>query len=176
MNKMIVFYIIMIINVGHTSTLKKFGDCAQIINPIIAFTVSTQHQGADHYINLHSRSLGIMGASKFIGNKLKVPSSRRPDSLTYTGMPSGHTTSSWSAAAYVRQYGGEHRWLAVPLYTSALLTAYSRVECKKHTIPQVLVAILLSETMSVQYRDSAIKANLTFNQKKQISLEFHINF
>lgn len=133
---------------ARTDTLRTFGDTAQIINPLVALALSSQSKGMPHYTSVQIHSLGLMGASKIAGNELKLSPGKRPGNLGYTGMPSGHTTSAWSAASYVRHHGGKHQWVAVPLYTSALITAYSRVASKQHTKTQVIAAIILSETVN----------------------------
>lgn len=121
---------------------------AQVLNPIIASTIATQNRGVGHFTLVHAQALGIMGLGKYAGERLKLPMGKRPDSYSHTGMPSGHTTSAWSAASYVRLNGGDYRYLAIPLYCSAALTGYSRIQAKRHTLAQVLVAIALSETVN----------------------------
>lgn len=123
--------------------LRAFGDMAQIINPVVAASVASQAKGLGHFSLVLGESLGIMGVGKYAGNKLNYSFCRRPHNQV--PMPSGHTTSAWSAASYVRIQGGEYTLLAAPLYASAAITAYSRVRSKRHTVAQVIVAILLSE-------------------------------
>lgn len=178
MGQLLIYSIFLISTSVHAITLRQFGDCAQIANPIIASIISSQHRGINHFVAVHGQSMAIMGASKFVGSEFKFTASRRPSGIGYTGMPSGHTTSSWSSAAYVRKYGGTHQWLTVPLYASALLTGYSRIQSRQHTVSQVVAAIILSETINAQYTPPTkiMTSEVVFNNKKQLGLKLHLTF
>lgn len=133
---------------AHSRALESFGDKAQFINPMIGLSIAALEQGVGHYMQVNSFAFGLMGSSKILGNELKIPWGARPDGTGFTGMPSGHTTSAWSAASYVRLYGGKYSKLCLPLYLSAAITGYSRIHAKRHSVAQVLTAIVLAEGLN----------------------------
>lgn len=137
------------------SSLEKFGDAAQIINPIFTAAVSSREKGVGHFGLIYAQSMGIMAASKHLGMQSKWKISKRPKGASsissktlYNGFPSGHTTSAWSSASYARVFFDENKYVAIPLYISAAVTAYSRYEAKKHTQAQIFGAIILSEAVT----------------------------
>jgi membrane-associated phospholipid phosphatase len=133
--------------------LTRTGDILQITNPIIAGVISTQEKGLGHFAIIYGESLAIMGISKLIGMSGRLEISKRPSTqggkCRFDGFPSGHTTSAWSAASYVRVFSENHKMLAIPLYAAAGLTGYSRVKAKQHTVTQVLMACGLSEAVTM---------------------------
>src|SRR5690606_2170419 len=63
--------------------------------------------------------------------------SRRPDGSDNKSFPSGHTSTSFAAAATLHnRYGWE---AGLPAYVVASFVGLSRVEAKKHRIGDVLV-------------------------------------
>lgn len=139
---------------GKKSKLEKSGDMLQIINPIVAASISSQEKGLGHFGVVYGEALGIMGVTKLIGTKGKWYIARRPTGGAHktpscTGFPSGHTTSAWTAASYVRNFSEDYKIMAIPLYATAALTGYSRIEAKKHTVVQVVTAVALSEAVNI---------------------------
>ena len=59
------------------------------------------------------------------------------------------SASAWAAASYVRVFGGDKKILAVPLYASAIITGYSRIKAKRHTVTQVVAAAVMSECVTM---------------------------
>lgn len=134
---------------GKTPALQKFGDIAQVANPLIGSLIAHQNGSLEHYVFVQSQSLTLMGLGKILGQQSRWEIGHRPDDTGYNGMPSGHTTAAWSAASYVRSNFSTSNDQAAPLlYISAALTGISRVESRRHTIIQVLAAIALSETVN----------------------------
>ena len=67
-------------------------------------------------------------------------------------MPSGHSTTAFAFAGVV---GAEHPWyLAVPAYTLATITAYSRINDNKHYLHDVMAGatIGISYALGIYYR------------------------
>lgn len=133
-----------------SDTLENTGDVLQVVNPAVAGLVSTQEKGLGHFAIVYGQVMAITYATREIGKQTKWKASRRPKRHggkggSYNGMPSGHTASAWSSAAYARTFYKEHKWVAIPLYASAAVTGYSRIQAKRHTVAQVVVAAFLSE-------------------------------
>lgn len=132
--------------------LTRAGDMLQIINPIVAGYTASQEKGVGHFGIVYGQALGIMFATKFVGMQSEWEVSKRPSNLKgkmrFDGFPSGHTTSAWSAASYVRVFSEDYKALAIPLYATAAITGYSRVKAKAHTKTQVFMAIALSEAVN----------------------------
>lgn len=135
------------------SFLRTFGDVAQIINPIVASYSASHEKGFGHFGIIYTESLASMGALKLVGKLNKWEVGQRPNKpgkkSRFDGFPSGHTTSAWSAAAYNQTYSEEYQSLTIPLYISAALTGYSRIQSREHTGAQVVAAIALSEAISL---------------------------
>lgn len=133
--------------------LTRAGDILQIANPIVAGMISTKEKGLGHFAIVYGQSMVINYASKFGGKSAKWSAGKRPFKQgkkdRFDGMPSGHTTSAWASAAYVRAFSEDHKLLSIPLYIGAGVTGYSRVKAKEHTSGQVFAAIALTEAVTL---------------------------
>ena len=81
---------------------------------------------------------GSVGGTMLITEGLKEAfPSRRPDGSDNKSFPSGHTSSSFAAAATLHnRYGWE---AGLPAYVVASFVGLSRVEARKHRVGDVLV-------------------------------------
>ncbi len=116
--------------------LPYLDDIFQFTNPIIGLYIATERKQDNEYILNYAATMAITGGGKYLGKRFNYPGSLRPDHTSYTGMPSGHTSSAWFAAAHTR---------SIPLYMCAYFTACARVVRKKHTWYQVGASIALAE-------------------------------
>lgn len=157
------------------SSLEKTGDILQIVNPIIAAGIASQEKGIGHFGIVYGQAIGIMLGAKLVGKNSKWQVSKRPSAshrkkVRFDGFPSGHTTSAWTAASYIRVFSEDHKMLSMPLYASAALTGYSRVKARAHTSTQVLTAIVLSEAVTM------INSKLEWNNNyRSICFDFSPN-
>lgn len=135
MRKLLITFLL-IPTIANANVVQKAGDILQFANPIIGLWLTTHDNNDTAYILNYLIAMGGVGLGKHCGTKMHYKGSRRPDRTAYTGMPSGHTTSSWLPAAFTRN---------PYLYAGAALTAVSRVHCKKHYWYQVLASIAISE-------------------------------
>ena len=166
------------------SSLRSFGDYAQILNPIIASSIASKEKGFGHFAIIYGQSWIATHGIKLAANKFKWEISKRPfiqqKKDRYDGMPSGHTNSGWLAASYVRIFGGDYKNLSIPLYLSAALTGYSRIRAKEHTTQQVIVGAVLAE--AVTYINSKLEWNNEYRStsfyfgKNEMSLGFELRF
>ena len=119
------------------SPLRSFGDYMQIINPVFASGLSSQEKGFGHFALIYSQTWVTMHSVKLIADKNKWQPSKRPriegKKDRFEGMPSGHTASAWAAAAYVRTFSEDYKYISIPLYLTAAVTGYSRIKAKEHT-------------------------------------------
>jgi membrane-associated phospholipid phosphatase len=133
---------------NYRSQVRKIGDYTQIINPIIAASMAPHNKGLGHFALIFIEDTVITHAIKLIGVGTKIPISKRPYAANrngrYDGMPSGHTASAWTAAAYIRHFE-ENKLISIPFYIAAGFTGYSRIKAQKHTTAQVIGAAALAE-------------------------------
>lgn len=137
-------------------TIRRFGDYAQILNPMLAGAFSLHEKGLIHYGIIFTQCNLPTWVMHTKGRHLKWSLSARPRKKTegirerknYTGMPSGHTAAAWMGAAYMRRFSKDYQWVAWPLYLSAALTGYSRVHSRCHTKLQVFASIALVEGLN----------------------------
>lgn len=137
---------------SHKSTLEKAGDMFQIFNPLTAAYQANLKGELKDYSIIFAESQISTNIVQQIGRAKKLEISKRPNKANkkakYHGFPSGHTMAAWSAAAYMRQYQPEKTEYIVPLYSTAILTGYSRVRANKHSISQVLAGAALAEAIT----------------------------
>lgn len=139
-------------NNNRYDSLRTFGDYAQIANPLIALATSSQEKGVGHFSVIYAESTLVTHGFKLAANQQRWGISKRPTIENkrdrYDGMPSGHTSSAWIAAAYVRAFSEEYKALAVPLYIAAAVTGYSRIKHKEHNLTQVISGAVISEAIT----------------------------
>lgn len=89
---------------------------------------------------------GSIGGSVIITQGLKEAfPSRRPDGSDNNSFPSGHTSTSFAAAATLHnRYGWE---AGLPAYLVASFVGVSRVEARKHRVGDVLVGAAIGTTV-----------------------------
>ena len=133
-------------------TLRSFGDYMQIINPIFASGLASQEKGFGHFALIYGQTWVTMHSVKIMASKGKWQPGKRPGidgkKDRFDGMPSGHTASAWAAAAYIRTFSEDYKYLSIPLYITAAVTGYSRVKAKEHTTSQVVVGAALAELVT----------------------------
>jgi membrane-associated phospholipid phosphatase len=108
------------------------GDALQYIVPLGAAGMTWYHHDLEGTKQLGVSFLVSQGTTEVLKHAIDQP---RPDGTGY-GMPSGHTSAVFSAAAFVhRRYGFGEAW---PFYILATVTAYERVHTNHHTTEQVI--------------------------------------
>jgi membrane-associated phospholipid phosphatase len=154
--------------------LRSFGDAMQIVNPVIATVIASQEKGAGHFAIIYGQTFVIMHGTKLIAKSGKWSISKRPHiegkKDRFEGLPSGHTASAWSAAAYVRTFSEDYKMLSIPLYITAAATGYSRIHSKEHTTTQVVAGAILAEAVTyvnskLDWSNEYRSANFSFNEK-----------
>ncbi|MGC0372314.1 MAG: hypothetical protein DGJ47_001026 [Rickettsiaceae bacterium] len=131
------------------SKVRSFGDYAQIINPLIAGGIASQEKGFGHFAIIYAQSMSATQLVKHVSKQTKWRPSKRPSikgkTDRYEGMPSGHTNSAWIGASYVRVFSEDYKYMCIPLYISAAITGYSRVQARRHTTSQVVWGAIFAE-------------------------------
>lgn len=108
------------------------GDALQYIVPLGAAGMTWYHHDLEGTKQLGVSFLVSQGTTEVLKHAIDQP---RPDGTGY-GMPSGHTSAVFSAAAFVhRRYGIGEAW---PFYVLATVTGYERVHTNHHTTGQVI--------------------------------------
>ncbi len=128
--------------------LRKAGDIIEFANPIIAYTIAAYHDDDACFLVSYAQVMIATGIGKWSGKKLKYDLAKRPNSSNFTGMPSGHTASAWLPAAYFRVRRNQPIVTSL-LYGGAIATGFSRIYYKRHTVLQVLVSVVLCESVAI---------------------------
>ncbi|HJK87806.1 MAG TPA: phosphatase PAP2 family protein [Candidatus Megaira endosymbiont of Hartmannula sinica] len=136
-----------------TSSLRKYGDIGQFINPMIALGIASQERGAIHFLRVYTTGMIPVHSLKFLGAVTRANIAKRPvtnpdKKEKFDGFPSGHTASAFSAASYIRVFSDDYKILSIPLYVNAAVVGYSRVKAKRHTWAQVIAGAVLTEINS----------------------------
>lgn len=121
------FLALMISQGSWAHDIERYGDKVRDFLPFAAAAYSTavgDVEALDDFMAAYVLSTIATVALKDVTHK------RRPDGSNYRSFPSGHTKTSFVAAAYLhRRYGFE---TALPAYLAASFVGYSRIHSKKH--------------------------------------------
>lgn len=121
------------------------GDWLQVINPMTVATIAYKERQFRHFGFIFGLSQLLSHLLRLFCNVNHFSFAMRPGSLSFSGMPSGHTNAAFVAAAYTRTFLGKYHALTLCLYGMAIITAISRVVSRKHSLIQVFVAIAIAE-------------------------------
>jgi membrane-associated phospholipid phosphatase len=152
--------------------LAKLGDWGGKVYPNLIYTGYAALAGALGSERGYLRAEEMVAATAYSGavtSLLKVTfrEGRPNNPVDKKSMPSGHATTAFAFAGVV---GAEHPWyVAVPAYTLATITAYSRINDNKHYLHDVVAGatIGLSYALGVYYR-RLDKENSYFASKKSL--------
>lgn len=118
------------------------GDIIQVLNPLIALGATLyfgDYQGSKQYAYDFAATFAATEVLKYAFDGTRW--GERPNGGSQS-FPSGHTSSACSAAAFVSdRYGWQY---SLPLYGSALFTAYSRVDEHYHHWRDVIGGCVLA--------------------------------
>ena len=138
-------------------TLEKSGDALLLLLPTIAYGSTfyvDDTEGRIQFYKAAASNLIITQGLKHVTNK------ERPNGEDNLSFPSGHSSVSFQAAAFIhKRYGTKY---ALPAYMAATLVGYSRVEADKHFTEDVLagaaLGIMSSFYFTKPYKGFAIQA------------------
>jgi membrane-associated phospholipid phosphatase len=155
--------------------IQTSGDLLQLVLPVFALGATIGHrnendgrlwdrEGSVQFAKSAALTLASTYTLKYA---LDTP---RPDGGRY-GMPSGHTSISFSSAEFVRKrYGWE--W-GLPSYLAASWVAYSRVESRQHHPEDVVagagIGILSSYLFTRPYRGWEVSVT---GDRRSVGLRF----
>ncbi len=132
---------------GTRSTVELSGDILQILLPVTAGGMSLYRgdwQGVSQFSTSFLTTMGLTYGLKYSIN------AERP----YGGglsFPSGHTSASFSSAAFIqKRYGWE---FGLPAYAAAAFVGWSRVESDNHHLRDVLAGAALGILSSYIFAD-----------------------
>ena len=115
-----------------TATSDPVGDALRYLVPLGAAGLALYHDDVPGLKQLGVTWAVAQVTTEALKQAIHQP---RPDGTGH-GMPSGHTSSVFSAAGFVHHRYGP--WEAVPFYVLATVTAWGRVHHDHHTPSQVV--------------------------------------
>ena len=120
--------------VAHIDSYSQFLPAATVF-ALHAFGYKGVHNTAEAAI-LYAMSMGISTAIIF--PLKKITREARPDNSNFNSFPSGHTSTAFVSAEFLRrEYGKSNPWLAVAGYAVATGTGMLRVYNNKHWVSDV---------------------------------------
>ena len=121
--------------VMHIDSYSQFFPAATVFG-LHAFGNKGVHNSKDAAI-LYAMSMGISTA--IIYPLKKLTREERPDNSNFNSFPSGHTSTAFVSAEFLRrEYGQKYPWLAVAGYAVATGTGMLRVYNNKHWVSDVV--------------------------------------
>lgn len=167
------------------SSLELFGDIGQtlpflfVIYNIYDYDTEGLEQLAlgagSSFVVTHALKQGFIQLSKKHKNIAKF--SQRPNSSSYDGFPSGHTSFAFSAVGYAhKRYG---LGVSIPAGILASLVGYSRVQAQRHTSLQVLAGALLGFGLSYYFAtdiDSQMSFDITSRNQNDYFFSIRYKF
>ncbi len=151
----IILFISILISPAHAGgTTEDAGDILSWALPLLAAGVTLSQDDQEGLVQLGLSFGTTLGAT--YGLK-KLIDSERPDGRDNDSFPSGHTSRSFSSAAYLdHRYGWRY---GLPAYAIASYVAYSRVEADAHHVRDVASGAVLAWGVSHFFVDP--KSNIT---------------
>lgn len=137
------------------SSIEDAGDVLYILLPVTAygstFYVKDKEGRIQFYKSFAASWLTTRGL-KYLIEK------RRPDNSDNNSFPSGHASTTFVSAAFIRKrYGWKYGF---PAYAAATFTAYSRVYADKHYVEDVLagaaIGIVAAEIFTKPRNDVSV--------------------
>ena len=154
-------FLAMILQHSRADSLRQLGDYLQIALP--AYAIGRTY-GLDDQEGLIQMGTGLvlnLAATQAIK---KTTLQMRPDGSDRYSFPSGHTSASFQAAAFIhKRYGWEKAW---PHYLAASIVGYSRVHSNRHHWKDVIGGAALGIGVSwyiTTPRDSELMISYTGN-------------
>jgi membrane-associated phospholipid phosphatase len=143
------------VNCFADSNIEVAGDVLYILMPVTAygstFYLKDKEGRIQFYKSFAVSWLTLQGLKCII-------SKSRPDNSDNNSFPSGHTSTTFQAAAFIRKrYGWKY---GLPAYAGATFVAYSRVYADKHYVEDVLagaaIGIVASEIFTTPRNNLSI--------------------
>ncbi|MDR3289808.1 MAG: phosphatase PAP2 family protein [Rickettsiales bacterium] len=169
-NQYIYIYIYIILSFStniYARSLREFGDIFRYAVPVLGFGMTLKEEHADgswDYEGTKQFSYSIMATMVSVELLKPIVGERRPDGTNNTSFPSGHAAGAFQGAFFIhRRYGWRP---AILPYALSIVTAYSRVEAKKHYIHDVVVGAAIAGLYTLLFVDSDEKQ--TYKRDKKI--------
>jgi len=144
--------------------IKKSGDALLVLMPLSALSASyyiDDKKGDIELIKSLTATVAATEALKYATHK------KRPDGKDFESFPSGHTSVTFSTAAYIhKRYGFERALLP---YLAASYVGYSRVYSKQHYLEDVVAGAAVGILSSFYFTTE----NETFRITPLISKGFY---
>jgi len=140
------------------------GDVVQWILPMSALSLSYIEEdvdGSTQFVKSFSATAGITYSVKLGVNR------QRPNGADYS-FPSGHTSASFSSAAFIHQrYGYKKGRIA---YLAAMYVGWSRIQANKHYTTDVLAGAALGTLSSFFFTSAKDVDVITYGDREGVGV------
>ncbi len=137
-----IIFIYLFFNSAYAIGIREIGDVMRIAIPMYAAGYSVREEGYEGLTQLTFSLLSAQVTSELLKVIVKE---KRPDyepGAKRNSFPSGHAVGAFSGAMFLhKRYGFKQ---SIVPYALATLTAYSRVEAKKHYVHDVIAGAVIS--------------------------------
>ena len=151
----ILFVMLVPVNCFADSNIEAAGDVLFVFMPVTAygstFYAKDKEGRREFYKSFVASGLTTIGLKSIVTKP-------RPDNSDNNSFPSGHASTTFQAAAFIRKcYGWKY---GIPAYAGAAFVAYSRVYADKHYVEDVLagaaIGIIASEIFTTPRNNLSI--------------------
>jgi membrane-associated phospholipid phosphatase len=143
------------VNSPADSNIEAAGDVLYILMPVTAYGSTFYLKDKEGRIQFYKSFAASWLTTRGLKYIIEKP---RPDNSDNNSFPSGHASTTFQAAAFIRKrYGWKY---GIPAYAGATFVAYSRVYADKHYVEDVLagaaIGIVASEIFTTPWNNLSI--------------------
>ncbi|MEI6692752.1 MAG: phosphatase PAP2 family protein [Chlorobium sp.] len=143
--------------------IETAGSVLQFVLPAAAVGLTLSNHDEEGFIQLAESGIVTLGVT--YGLKYTVPATR-PNGGEHS-FPSGHTSTSFASAEFIRErYGWNY---GIPAYLAASFVGYSRVESKEHHTRDVIAGAIIGIGSSWLFTSP----NKTWNLRTEVGNSFY---
>jgi membrane-associated phospholipid phosphatase len=134
----LLFVMLIPVNCPADSNIEAAGDVLYILMPVTAYGSTWYLKDKEGRIQFYKSFVASWLTTRGLKYLIEKP---RPDNSDNNSFPSGHASTAFHSASFIRKrYGWKY---GLPAYAGATFVAYSRVYADKHYVEDVLAGAVI---------------------------------